>query len=165
MLSTESTPVVALSLWRRPWAVALMGIGLLILCCAIAVPNLDSGDSRQRRNEAVAVGVTRKITELQKEHAAASASRGYACDISELQPAKGGEGAEDPLFAPEHTRSGYRFSIRNCAADGHGLHYEVLALPIDPGKSGTRASAPTSRAPSTTTPPAPRKAASPTDSL
>ncbi len=109
----------------------------------MSLPTLDGPHRRQFANESVSVAKLRTINRRQSLYSAAHPNQGFACELSRLKSA---ERAKDSDYDPEEflvsgTYSGYRFVVVNCQAGHIGVvtHYEVAAVPIEPGRSGFRA--------------------------
>ena len=93
------------------------------------------------RNEASAVARVRTIINLQNEYSAAHPYNGFACQLPLLKPAEQSRNTYGSLdFLDRRTQMGYRFWLGNCGPDANraNVHYQVAAVPIEPGKTGTR---------------------------
>jgi hypothetical protein len=117
--------------------------GFLLLFVAIFVPELDGPHSRQRAHEAASASLLSSVNGLQRHYAAAHPKQGFACELSLL---KSSEHVKDSEYDPQEflvsgRHSGYSFAILNCRAAANGVvdHYDVIAVPVEPGKSGFRA--------------------------
>jgi hypothetical protein len=123
---------------RKSWLTLAVVLGGLVIATIVGVRNLRVVDTRLARDEASAAGTIRSLTNAQKSRAAALPLKGFACDLQELH-------AEDHTLEfvtrPEYIQGGYSFSIRNCSAgpNGPAKHYDAVASPVDPGRSGIRA--------------------------
>jgi hypothetical protein len=116
----------------------LLAAGLLLL----VVPTLDGPHSHRLANESVAVGKLRTILTLQDEYMAAHAGNGFACELPLLRPVGQGEFPDYSLeFLTTGSWSGYKFSLVSCRSDANraGVHYQVIAVPVERGTSGVRA--------------------------
>jgi len=128
-------------LWRL--LIPLFAACAVVFVVVMSVPVMDGPHRRQHGNEASTVGMLSTITELQSNYAAAHPGQGFACDLARL---KSTGPVKDPYYDPEEflvtgTRSGYRLKVADCRADSNGvvIHYQVTAVPLEPGKSGFRA--------------------------
>lgn len=104
--------------------------------------NLDRGHV-MAANHASAIGMVRNISDAEagywKQH------HTYSCDplaLLDVQP----DDPEKPhsfdfMVKDDGRRMGYLFAVRNCtrASNGVTTTYEVIAVPLDPGKSGVLA--------------------------
>jgi hypothetical protein len=110
----------------------------------LSIPSLDLADSRQYRNEAVAVSKLRTVVDLQRKVAAAHVDKGFACALPLLMPQEGGQSPSDydPLrFLLTGTHAGYEFLLDSCRTDASRVvvHYEATAVPVELGKTGFHA--------------------------
>jgi hypothetical protein len=131
---------------RRLWRIILwplFGLCAILLVAWMSSPVLDGPHRHQFVNEAVSVAKLRTINRLQARYSEAHPKAGFACKLSLLKSA---EQAKDPHYDPEEflisgMQSGYRFVVVTCHPGPTGVvaHYQVAALPIEPGKSGSRA--------------------------
>lgn len=106
-------------------------------------PTLDGPHARQHANEVVSVSKLRPINTLQSDCASAHPTKGFAC---ELPPLKSLSARKDTDYDSEHflvsgVQYGYKFAVASCQADPaqRMIHYQLTAVPVDPGKSGFRA--------------------------
>jgi hypothetical protein len=113
----------------------------LLVAAAIFVPS--PIENRQRKNEVASAVKLRSIHDLQEQYAAAHPKIGFACELPRL---KLSERVKDSGYDPQEflvsgTQFGYRFAIFNCRSGPTGVvdHYDVVAEPVEPGKSGSRA--------------------------
>jgi hypothetical protein len=131
---------------RRLWRTILwplLGLCAIFIVAWMMLPNLDGPQRRQFVNEAVSVDKLRTINRLQARYSEAHPKEGFACELSLLKSA---DQAKAPHYDPEEflvtgTQSGYRFVVVTCHPGVPGVvaHYQVAALPIEPGRSGSRA--------------------------
>lgn len=145
-MGTDVNPVVPpqpkrKKLWR------IIRWSLLCLCIVVSIawislPTLDGPGRRQFANEATSVAKLRTINQLQTLYSATHRNEGFTCDLSRLKSG----GAKDSRYDPDEflvsgTQSGYKFVVVNCHADptGAAAHYQIAAVPIELGKSGSRA--------------------------
>jgi hypothetical protein len=122
--------------------VPLIVLGVIFFV-SMFVPVLDGPNARQHANEAVSATTLLSIVKLQSSYAAAHPMIGFACELPRLksqEPVKNGYLNEDK-FLMTGERAGYRFAIAGCRADVNGVvtHYQLTAVPREPGKSGIRA--------------------------
>lgn len=120
----------------------LFGLCVILFLASMMVPKLDGPHRRQFVNEAVSVAKLRTINRLQERYSKDHPKEGFTCELSQLKSA---DQARDPHYDPEQflvtgTQSGYRFMVVTCrpAPTGVIAHYQVAALPIEPGRSGFR---------------------------
>jgi hypothetical protein len=94
-------------------------------------------------NESAALVKLRSVVALQNEYAKAHVAKGFACELRLLKPVEARDDAEyDPLrFLTTGTQSGYKYSLANCRTDAQGVfvQYQVIAVPIEQGKTGSHA--------------------------
>ena len=129
------------TLWRFiRWP--LFGLSVMLVVAWIMLPLLDEPHRRQFVSEAVTVATLRTINRLQMRYSEAHPKEGFACDLSLLKSA---DQPKDPRYDPTEflvsgTQSGYRFVVVTChpAPTGVVAHYQIAALPIEPGRSGFR---------------------------
>jgi type IV pilus assembly protein PilA len=122
-----------------------LSVGLIIpifVALLIFTPIVTDRHSGPRQNESAAVGSLRKLNTLESQYSAAHANRSFACELPLLRPTERMNEAYDStaaLLAGEW--SGYKFIVVGCAAETGGIvtHYQAIAIPIDPGKTGIRA--------------------------
>jgi hypothetical protein len=70
------------------------------------------------------------------------AGNGFACELAMLQPIGRQEYPDHSLeFLTAGVQSGYRFSLVGCSSDANRarVHYQAIAIPVVPGKTGVRA--------------------------
>lgn len=94
------------------------------------------------QNESAAVGSLRKLTSLENQYAAAHTDRGFACELTLLQPTEDMKETLGPSSALLTGKwSGYKFALVGCAPNASGVttHYAVTAVPISPYRTGVRA--------------------------
>jgi hypothetical protein len=95
-----------------------------------------------RQNEAAAIGSLRRVGALERRYAAAHPDKGFACELELLRPAATVPNPYDPIEGLLNGRwSGYRFAFAGCTVDTREIvtHYQVMAVPVEPGKTGIRA--------------------------
>jgi hypothetical protein len=129
-------------IWRKQdfWPVVVVAV--VIIFVILSIPVLDGPNSRRTANEAVTVGTLRTLNRFQDEYATSSPEKSFACQLLQfktLTSLKDLYAADE--FLASGTRSGYRFEVRNCQPDSGGVarHYQITAVPVEPGKSGVRA--------------------------
>ena len=133
--------------WRIPrivrallWVVGglILAAGLLLL----VVANLDGPHSRLFANESSAVSKLRITLTLQDQYMAAHAGNEFACELPLLKPVGRQSFPDYSLeFLTAGFQSGYKFSLLSCRSDANRarVHYQVTAVPVEPGTSGVRA--------------------------
>jgi len=114
----------------------------ILLLAALFIPTLDGPNGRRRANEATAVGSLRRITILQNDYAASHPTEGFACRLPLLKPTAPNSDEYDSdafLLSAEHV--GYRIAFAGCESESNGVvtRYRIVAIPLEPGKSGVRA--------------------------
>src|SRR6266536_295044 len=127
---------------RRSWLWILVALCALLIFIAVFVPNLDV-NMRQHRNEASTVFRLRRLNELENKFAASYPEKGFACQLPLVKPPTHVDETYDPNeFLVTGTQNGYRFAVTNCRTGPNGAvsQYQVTAVPLEPGKSGFRAS-------------------------
>jgi hypothetical protein len=129
-------------LWRRQDLWPIVVFAVVLISVFLSIPILDGPNSRRAANEAVTVGALRTLNKFQNEYASKSAERGFACHLLQfktLASLKDLYAADE--FLTSGTRSGYRFELTNCQPDACGVakHYQITAVPLEPGRSGVRA--------------------------
>jgi hypothetical protein len=131
--------------------IPIFGLFIVFLFITIFLPVIHHSDSRRVMNAAASANRLRTINTLQNKYAAEHPKKGFACELSLLQ----GRGSatdfnervvRDADYVPEQflasgAQSGYRFAVTGCRRDANGVvdHYQVTAVPVDPGKSGSYA--------------------------
>src|SRR5262249_24576080 len=91
-------------------------------------------------HEVVAASVLRRIQDHQMKFASAHPAAGFACRLGELIPA-GSETSDEYRFLKGQRFAGYMFHVAGCDC-GNGKpaqHYQIVAVPGEPGQSGVRA--------------------------
>ena len=125
--------------------VLLYATGTLILLAVLSlllISTLDGPHSRTLANEASAAMTVRMIVTLQDEYMAAHAYRGFACELSLLGPIAEQRIPDRSLeFVKSGVQSGYKFSQISCGSDANRarVRYQVIAVPVERGKTGIRA--------------------------
>jgi hypothetical protein len=131
-----------LRLWRKQDFWPVVAFAVVFIFVFLSIPVLDGPGSRRSAREAAIVGTLRTLNRVQSEYASESSNQGFACDLLQF---KSMESLKDLYVSEEFlasgTRSGYRFEVMNCQPDSVGVtrHYQIRAVPLDPGKSGVRA--------------------------
>jgi len=128
---------------RGGWGWILACGGIVVLVAATIIPGLDGRHSRQRANEAAALGALKTVTALESKYTAAHPAQGFACELPSLRPPDQAQDADyNPLdFLVTRTHSGYKFALGNCRADASGViaHYQATAVPAVRGETGFKA--------------------------
>jgi hypothetical protein len=129
-------------IWRKQdfWPVVIVAVVFIFL--VLSIPVFDGPNSRRTAKEAVAVGTLRTLNRFQDEYAGKSSEKSFACHLLQFKTLT----SLKDLYAGDEfltsgTRSGYRFEVTNCQPDSGGVakHYQITAVPVEPGKSGVRA--------------------------
>src|SRR4029077_3540311 len=118
------------------------GLVIIALVCVIGfllLPPMDI-NKRQRANEATAVARLRLLTSIEKEYAEEHPHEGYVCDLAKLGGRAQLRSDYDLDFFSTGKRAGYSFVISGCEAapDTTVRQYRIVAVPMEPGKSGWR---------------------------
>jgi len=110
------------------------GIPVILIIAAIAIPNVLR--ARTVANESSAVGTVRTLVIAEVGYSSSHPQTGYTCTLSELASA----GLIDERLASGQ-RHGYSFELLGCsaAAEGANGHFRVVAYPVTPKTTGTRA--------------------------
>ena len=111
----------------------ILAIPLILIIAAIAIPNLLR--AKIAANEASAVGSVRYIVTAEDNYQNTHTEAGFTCSLSDLS------GLIDPGLATGQ-RSGYAFSLQDCATDAAGgpiTKFRISAVPIGPNTTGQRA--------------------------
>jgi len=92
--------------------------------------------------ESAAVGSLRRINKLEGRYAVEHTREGFACELSLLRPTmqvSAADGLGEILLQGE--QRGYKFKMVGCAAEPSGIvtRYQLVAVPIRPGRTGVRA--------------------------
>ena len=111
---------------------------------ALLLPVLDGPRSRRDANEAAAVSRLRALNAVEKTFSSAHADKGFVCELPPLKTGDKEENSVDydpPIFIMTGIHAGYRFALSNCGTDAKGVvvHYEATAVPVERGKTGSRA--------------------------
>jgi hypothetical protein len=95
---------------------------------------------RQRANEATAAARLRLLTSIEKEYAKEHTREGYVCELVKLRARAQLRRDYDPDFFSTGNGAGYTFVISGCetASDTAVRQYRIIAIPMEPGKSGRR---------------------------
>jgi hypothetical protein len=126
---------------RRVWLGLLIALCAFLLFLVLFVPTLDV-NKRQRGNESATVSRLLRLKRLQDSYAASFPAKGFACQLSQLKSATPGRDAYDQdEFLLNGEQSGYKFAVTGCgtALNGMVTQYQVIAVPVEPGKTGIRA--------------------------
>ena len=80
------------------------------------------------------------LTSIEKEYVETHAREGYVCDLAKLGPRAQQRRDYDPDFFSTGKRAGYSFVISGCEtrSDIPVRQYRIIAVPMEPGKSGSR---------------------------
>ena len=97
-------------------------------------------NKRQRANEATAVARLRLLTSVENEYAEKHTHEGYICDLAKLGVRAQLRRDYDPDFFSTGRRAGYSFAISGCetASNTAVRQYRIIAVPMEPSKSGWR---------------------------
>jgi hypothetical protein len=124
------------------WAKLSIALIFLLGVLTFFSPSFHDKHFGVAQNESTAVSSLRKLNSLENQYAAAHADKGFACELTLLQPT---EEMRDP-FGPYATLltgvwSGYKFAVVGCVPSASGVvtHYAVTAIPVSPYGTGVRA--------------------------
>jgi len=107
----------------------------ILIIAAIAIPNLMH--ARIAANEASAAASVRTFNTAEVTYAADHPDKGFTCSLDDLRNEQIIRG---PLASG--SQAGYVFELVGCKAenpDGANTQYQVIAYPIQKGRSGTKA--------------------------
>jgi type II secretory pathway pseudopilin PulG len=113
----------------------IVGIPIVLIIAAIAIPNLLR--AKMAANESSAVAQVRTLVVAETTYANAHSDAGFTCSLSNL--------AEDKLISSVlagGAKSGYTFELLNCSPAGTGaanMKFQVVAHPVAPNQTGIRA--------------------------
>ena len=109
-----------------------MGIPVILIVAAIAIPNLLR--ARIAANESAAVAGIRQINVAEITYSSENPSVGYTCSLADLS-----HQIDSKLVSGQ--RSGYVFKLSGCAPAENGaiVKYQVVAYPITENRTGIRA--------------------------
>ncbi len=113
----------------------IVGIPLILIVAAIAIPNLLR--ARMAANEASAVSVVRSIVAAETAYSVAHVQEGFTCSLSSL--------AEFNPRLPGSTNGqkyGYVFELSGCTAGTEGganTKYQIVAYPLRVHQTGLKA--------------------------
>ena len=113
----------------------IVGIPIMLIIAAIAIPNLLR--ARMAANESSAVASVRTLVTAERSYSTAHPNQGYTCTLSDLA----GDHLINSALASGQ-RSGYKFELLNCTPDTSGsanLRFQVVAHPVTANQSGVRA--------------------------
>lgn len=115
--------------------VGIVGIPLILIVAAIAIPNLLR--ARMAANESSAIASVRTLEAAEVTYAAAHPDQGYTCSLSDLADAASIKG---PVATGQ--KNGYVFELTGCSAateGGPNVKYQVVAYPLRVNQTGVRA--------------------------
>jgi type IV pilus assembly protein PilA len=113
----------------------IVGIPVILIIAAIAIPNLLR--ARMAANESSAVASVRTLNTAEITYSSAHPDRGYTCSLSDLR--------NERLIAADlasGTKNGYVFELLNCTpltSGGVNGRFQVAARPVSRNASGVRA--------------------------
>jgi len=107
-------------------------VSIVLIIAAIAIPNLLR--AKRAANEASAVASIRRIITAEIAHSVAKPKVGFTCSMSDLRD------WVDPSIASGQ-KYGYKLEVLDCQtnADGAVDRYHIVAWPVQPNVSGSRA--------------------------
>jgi len=124
------------------WAKLSIALIFLIGVLTFFSPSFPHKHFGMASNESAAVGSLRKLNSLESQYAAAHADKGFACELTLLQPTEEMKEAFGP-YATLLTGvwSGYKFAVVGCAPGASRVvtHYALTAVPVSPYRTGVRA--------------------------
>ena len=113
----------------------IVGIPVILIIAAIAIPNLLR--ARMAANESSAVASVRSVVVAEVSYSSAHSDRGYTCFLSDL--------AGDRLISGDLVngqQNGYVFELLNCSPEtpgGANVKFQIIAHPLTPNATGVRA--------------------------
>ena len=113
----------------------IVGIPIILIMAAIAIPNLLR--ARTAANESSAVAGVRTLIVAENTYAENHEGGGYTCSLSDLA---GQQLISGPLASGQ--KNGYVFELLNCrpeATGGSNMKFQVVAHPVTPNTTGVRA--------------------------
>lgn len=110
----------------------VVSIPVILIVAAIAIPNLLH--ARMAANEASAVASVRTLNTAESFYSSAHSDAGFTCSLSDLSNL-----VDRKLVSGQ--KSGYVFQLSGCTAGEGGaiVKYQVVAYPVTPNTTGTRA--------------------------
>jgi type IV pilus assembly protein PilA len=122
----------------------LAGIPIILIIAAIAIPNLLR--ARMAANESSAVASIRTLMVAEITYNSMYPNEGFTCSLSDLDGAAGGAQDEHHAMLIDSNlasgeKSGYRFDLRDCAADTGTAKtkFWIVAYPQVRNQTGVRA--------------------------
>jgi type II secretory pathway pseudopilin PulG len=112
----------------------IVGIPIILIVAAIAIPNLLR--AKMAANESSAVASVRTLQAAENTYSAAHPAQGYTCSLSDLAA----ESINGPLATGQ--KSGYAFELTGCSAEtegGSNTKYQIVAYPLRVNQTGVRA--------------------------
>jgi hypothetical protein len=121
------------------WAILSIAVIFLFAVLLSLSPSFHDKHFGVAQNESAAVGSLRKLNNLEGQYAVAHADKGFACELTLLQPTEEMKEAYATLLTG--VWSGYKFAVVGCVpgASGAVTHYAVTAVPVSPYRTGVRA--------------------------
>jgi type IV pilus assembly protein PilA len=113
----------------------IVGIPIILIVAAIAIPNLLR--AKMAANESSAVASVRTLQAAENTYSAAHPAQGYTCSLSDLAA---GTSISGPLATGQ--MSGYAFELTGCSAEtegGSNVKYQIVAYPLRVNQTGVRA--------------------------
>jgi len=110
----------------------IVGIPVILIVAAIAIPNLLR--ARTAANESSAVAGIRQINVAEVTYSTEYSDRGYTCSLSDLS-------SQIDSQLVNGQKNGYVFKLSGCAPSESGaiVKYQVVAYPMTKNSTGTRA--------------------------
>jgi len=110
----------------------IVGIPIILIVAAIAIPNLLR--ARMAANESSAVASIRTLNAAEVAYSTGHANVGFTCSLSDLSSL-----IDNKLVSGQ--RNGYMFQLSGCTAGEGGaiVKYQVVAYPITQNTTGMRA--------------------------
>jgi len=113
----------------------IVGIPIILIVAAIAIPNLLR--AKMATNESSAVASVRTLQAAENTYSAARPAQGYTCSLSDLAA---GTSISGPLATGQ--KSGYAFALTGSSAETEGasnVKYQIVAYPLRGNQTGVRA--------------------------
>jgi type IV pilus assembly protein PilA len=113
----------------------IVGIPILLIVAAVAIPNLLR--AKMAANESSAVAAVRTLEAAEITYSAAHPVQGYTCSLSDLADAASIKGG-----LATGQKNGYVFELTGCSAGiegGPNVKFQVVAYPLRVNQTGVRA--------------------------
>ena len=119
--------------------------GVLLLCAAMMAQVQKKEPATPAENESSAVGSIRSVNTVEVVYSSTYPQIGFTCTLTDFSPPANGQ-KPSPKAAnmlatnlTSGTKNGYKFTLTCPAQSKPQRTYQLTAVPVMPGKSGTRA--------------------------